>query len=318
MPPSSPLSQDVSETAEDLAIRSVLCVTKACNDDAAVLGRDICAWLQERGVAVRQVENPESRGRHEKALGSALEELAPGPELVLVLGGDGTMLSVARRNDCLAPLLGVNLGRVGFLTELCPDDWRTRLGAVLHKGVNICERMALEYEVQRAGCGGPVSQGRVVNDLVVSRGTLARLVPLQVTVDGEHLAVVRSDGLIVSTPTGATGYAVSAAGPLLHPQVKAYCVTAICPFMREFHPLVLPEDAVLELEVLESSAEVFVTQDGQEGFQVFCGDRITVRRARQGLCIVRLESPSYFAKLKAKGFVRELAPREHNPGADAS
>ncbi len=298
------------------AIRSVLCVTKACDQDAAELGKHICAWLSERGMDVRQAENPESRGPHEKAMAQALRELSPGPQLILVLGGDGTMLSVARRLDCQAPLLGINLGRVGFLTELCPDDWQNRLGSVIEKGVTICERMALEYEVSRAGCGTPLSKGRVVNDLVISRGTLARLVPLQVTVDGEHLAVVRSDGLIVSTPTGATGYAVSAAGPLLHPQVRAYCVTAICPFMREFHPLVLPEQAVLELEVLESSAEVFVTQDGQEGFQVFCGDRITVRRATRGLCIVRLESPSYFAKLKAKGFVRDLANKEFGSGAE--
>lgn len=297
----------MAKTSNDSpAITSVICITKAGDADATALGNEIVAWLEDMGVAARQVENPESRGVLEKALEDALREFAPGPGLFLVLGGDGTMLSVARRSDCRAPLLGVNLGRVGFLTELCPMDWSDRLGKVITQGVKVCERMALEYEVARAGCGGPVAKGRVVNDLVVSRGSLARLVPLQVTVDGEHLAVVRSDGLIVSTPTGATGYAVSAAGPLLHPQVEAYCVTAICPFMREFHPLVLPQQAVLELEVLESSAEVFVTLDGQEGFQVFCGDRVTVRRARQGLCIVRLSEPSYFEKLKAKGFVRDF------------
>ncbi len=287
------------------AIRSVFLITKAGDPHAVALGDEMALWLHERGIAITRAENPGTLSSCETSFPEL--EHGPEPDLVLVLGGDGTMLSVARRLKCRAPLLGVNLGKVGFLTELCPADWRERLGPVLERGVGPCERMALAYTVLRPGEARPLAEGRVINDLVVSRGALARLTPLHLAVDGEEVAVVRSDGLIVSTPTGATGYGVSAAGPLLHPALGVYCVTAICPFMREFHPLVLPAEAALDITVLESAAEVFLTLDGQDGLKLRSGDRIEVRRAARGFSIVRLEGSSYFAKLRAKGFVREHA-----------
>lgn len=292
------------------AINSVLLITKAEDSRAHKLGNEMVTWLKERGVAVRQVENPESRAALELAFDDAVQDIGPEPDLVLVLGGDGTMLSVARRLQCMAPLLGVNLGKVGFLTELCPTNWKNALAEVIKNGVQISERLALEFEVLRENHDKPLFQGRVINDLVVSRGALARLVPIDVTVDGEHMALVRSDGFIVSTPTGATGYGVSANGPMLHPALQAYSLTAICPFMREFNPLVLPQEAVLELKILATTADIYLTMDGQEGYRLECGDIVRIRRAEKGFCIVRLGGASYFATLRAKGFVRETMPGE--------
>ena len=276
-------------------VRSVLIMTKTGHAFALDLGREMAEWLQERSVASMVVENGTKPWP---------EDLAARYDLVLVLGGDGTMLSVARHMPGpRVPLLGLNLGKVGFLAEMCPTDWREKLSQILDNGLNVRERMALNFEVERGG--EVLHSGRAINDLVINRGALSRLVNLDLHVDAMHVGVLRSDGLIVSTPMGSTGYGVSAGGPVLHPDLEGMGVTPICPFLNEFPPLVLAAGSVLTALVLPTTAKVFLTVDGQEVHELEEGDRLTARRCKKGLSFVLVNGASYFDKLRAKGFIRQ-------------
>lgn len=277
------------------SVRNVLIVTKTGHVSALDLGRSIAAWLAERSVASHVMEN---------GVAAWPEDLAETFDLVLVLGGDGTMLSVARHiPGPKVPLLGLNLGKVGFLAELCPKDWREKLSKILDSGLNIRPRMALTYAILRDG--ETISSGRAINDLVINRGGLSRLVNLDLFVDEVHVGVLRSDGLIVSTPMGSTGYGVSAGGPILHPNLEGMGVTPICPFLNEFPPLVMPASSTLAALVLPTTAEVFFTVDGQEVLPLVEGDRVEIKRCPEGLSFVCVKGSTYFAKLRAKGFIRQ-------------
>ncbi len=278
-------------------VHSVLIVTKSDDPEAWALGLEIAAWLESRTVAAQVVEN-----RREDGLESLLS--SPAPDMILVLAGDGTLLSVARRTlGQSIPLLGLNLGKLGFLAGTCPRNWKGALSKILQKGAMVSERIVLRYEVRREG--EAIRSGMVVNDLVLNRGILARLVNLELWVGKERLGALRADGLIISTPTGTTGYTFSAGGPLLYPSLDVYAVTPICPFLNEIRPLVLPGDAVLRAVVLECDADIYVTLDGQDGFPLAHGDEVSVTPADVGLHFVSLDEESYFGKLKAKGFIRD-------------
>ncbi len=283
-------------------VSDVLIVTKSANTTASSLGQEIADWLSGQGVRAQAVENNSSDGSQ---AGDSFQEMSLDtrrPDLVLVLGGDGTLLSVARKSVAAGlPLLGLNLGKVGFLTELTPDNWREKLERILKGECVIREHLALEYELQR----GPrtVARGTVINDVVIARGGLARLVSLRLWANGEKVGCMRADGLIISTPTGATGYAVSAQGPLLFPGLQAISVTPICPFLGEFHPLVMPADAELCVEVYDTTTRIYLTLDGQEGIALINNDQIRVRRAGKGFCLAQLDNSSYFKKLRGTGLI---------------
>ncbi len=283
-------------------VSDVLIVTKSANNAASALGQEIAEWLSIRGVRAQAVENNPSSG---KQSGNSFQEMSldtQRPDIVLVLGGDGTLLSVARKSVAAGlPLLGLNLGKVGFLTELSPDNWQEKLERILKGECTIREHLALEYTLER----GPriVTSGTVINDVVIARGGLARLVNLRLWANGEKVGSMRADGLILSTPTGATGYAVSAQGPLLFPGLQAISVTPICPFLGEFHPLVLPGDAELCVEVYDTTTRIYLTLDGQEGIALINNDRIHVRRAEKGFLLAQLDNSSYFKKLRGTGLI---------------
>lgn len=292
------------------AIQSVLIIPKARHLAALELARTIADVVASYGVAAVVWENCEDLTRGRRGLREVAASLPTPPGLCLVLGGDGTILSVARKMDGLdIPILGVNLGKLGFLTELSSDDWRALLPQILKEGPVVKRFIKLDYRVFTCEDGReksqPTQQGRVVNDVVVTRGALARLVNLELCVDGKRLGLVRADGLIVSTPIGSTGYAVSAKGPLVHPQLEVVSITPICPFIREFHPLVLPASSVVSIQIRENTADVYLTLDGQEGFPLATGDRVEITRSATDFPIVWLATSSYFAKLKAKGFLRD-------------
>ncbi|AAS96364.1 NAD(+)/NADH kinase [Nitratidesulfovibrio vulgaris] len=279
-------------------IRSVLIVTKPGHPTALDLAQDIGVWLTRRGVSCRILEGP----------GEALplRQLAADAGLVLVLGGDGTMLGVARRlAGTGVPLLGINLGRVGFLAEVPAGEWAATLERLLAAPLRVERRLALRFGVERGGV--EIFQGDAVNDVVINRGALARVITLDIDVDGERLAGLRADGLIISTPTGATGYAVSARGPLMDPALDAFTVTPICPFLGNFPPLVLGGGSVCSVRIREQGTEVHATIDGQEGIALRSGDRITLTGLRDGLCFATLGGGGYCARLRACGFVRDHA-----------
>jgi len=272
-------------------------------DDAAAEG--VCAamtaFLAERGVSFETCEHcPDSPSG---VPGSG--ELPAGPfDLAVILGGDGTFIGSARRLLPLEiPLMGVNLGRVGFLPQLERDHWRPWLARVLDSGFRAAHRLVLSSRVVRGG--GTIHTGLVINELVVSRGELARLIRLAVSLDGVDVSSLRADGLIVSTPTGSSAYGASAGGPLVHAGLKALCVVPVCPFLNSFKPLVFPADGVVAVRVEEQAGEVNLTEDGQGVVRLAPGDEVVVERSPVDLLVVDLGPEAYFEKLKKHGFLTE-------------
>lgn len=277
--------------------RSVLLVTKRGHEHALRLADDISSWLTGRGTPNEFTENLED-------LSTCLPRLTPSPTLILVLGGDGTMISVSRKlcGDHVA-FLGINFARVGFLTECPKDSWETALEAIFEHGATISSRMLLDINLVRNGKS--VLSTVAVNDVVVGRGRLARLVNLALFYEEERIAALRADGLILSTPTGSSAYSYSAGGPLIYPEMDVICTTPICSFLTEIKPFIFPADKNIRVQLDEQTMEAFLTVDGQSGYPLVKGDQVQVTRSARRMDLVVSPDFSYFQKLRAKGFLQE-------------
>lgn len=275
-------------------IHRVDVVTKTGNKQAFALGFEIRTSLEALGVSASifqnsEYENPEQRGK-------------PRPDMVLVLGGDGTLLSVVRTlGDRQVPVLGMNFGQVGFLTELSPEGWQASLEKIVLGDYHLSPRIMLHYDLLREG--SLIEQGRVANDLLVGRGGTARLIRLRLWAETAAMGTVRADGLIVSTPVGSTAYAAAAGGALISHELKVMEICAVCPFMSGFKPLILPSRTRVTIQVEPSSSEVYLTLDGQSGTRLRAGDRITIRESQISLQSVQLARDTYIQKLCQKGYL---------------
>jgi len=277
-------------------LNSFLVMTRSGDASALALGQEVSTWLLSRAARATLCE-------HRSARGAACQLPEGGFDAVLVLGGDGTLIGVARASLGQGlPLLGLNLGRVGFLAEPA-GDWQQSLAALLSGAYALSRRVCLAYDVLRRS--ETVCSGLAINDLVVSRGELARLIRLLVLRDGERVGAMRSDGLIISTPTGSTAYGFSAGGPLVHPEMAALCLTPVCPFLNNFRPVVLPADGEISVVVEDQAGEVRLSVDGQRSFALEPGDVVRARRAPHDLLLAETDKTSYFAKLASKGFFTE-------------
>jgi NAD+ kinase len=226
-------------------------------------------------------------------------ELPGKVDLIVVLGGDGTLLSVARLVDGLdVPILGVNLGGLGFLTATTLEALFPTLEAVLRGEYTAEERLVLVASLARAGV--PVTEQLALNDVVVAKGALGRLIDLEVRADGQPMTAYRADGLIIATPTGSTAYNLSAAGPILFPTMDAVVLTPICSHTLTNRPIVLPASAQLEVTLLTEAPEVVLSVDGQPGPPVAAGDVVHVRRAGARIRLIRDPRKSYFEVLRTK------------------
>jgi NAD+ kinase len=216
-----------------------------------------------------------------------------------VLGGDGTLLSVAREMGARQiPILGVNLGSLGFLTDVALKDLYSTLEAILAGEAAIDPRMMLEAELVRKG--ESVASGIVLNDVVITKGAIARIIELAVEVNKQFVAVVRADGLIVSTPTGSTAYSLAAGGPILYPNLDAIILTPICPHTLTYRPVVIPDQAEIELTLRGTSSEVYVTFDGQSALLLHPGDVVLARKSRYSVKLLSLRDKNYFQVLRHK------------------
>jgi NAD+ kinase len=222
--------------------------------------------------------------------------------LVLVLGGDGTLLSMA---DCIGraglnvPILGVNFGSLGFLTEVTLPELYPALEAALAEKTHIEERLTLHAAITRVGAE-PTSD-IAVNDVVINKGARSRLIDLSISVQDGLVTTVRADGLIIATPTGSTAYNLAAGGPIVQPNVDALVLTPIAPHTLTNRPIVIPASSTVRVKpVMDERDEVFVTFDGQAGCELHAGDEISVCRARQPMRLVRPATRSYFEVLREK------------------
>ena len=239
---------------------------------------------------------------------------APSPDLdlLITLGGDGTLLRGARLlNGAHTPILGLNLGRVGFLTTAAPDSLDRALDSIVRHAYTTEPRLTLQSTITGKGSKTPDRvEPLVLNDVVVHKGGVARVLRLKVSVDGDEVAQYSADGIIVSTPTGSTAYSMSAGGPIVAPTVDAIVVTAICPHTLAVRPLVLGATAVVTIQPIPPwSDEVLVSFDGQVGTPIQPGERLEVRRAERPILLVRLGPESFFKRLRRKLHWGDLSDR---------
>lgn len=239
-------------------------------------------------------------------------DLTPAPEgafrqadLCVVLGGDGTLLRAARLlGDGEVPLFGVHLGSLGFMTEIPVDEAQSRLAEVIEGRFEVQPRIKLDVRLCRAAPADADApsppQAQVLNEAVVMKGALSRIVELDTWIDGLPVASFRADGVIVSTPTGSTGYSLSAAGPILDPTLSAILVTPICPHTLAQRPLVVPGCRRVELTLKPGCSEVFLTLDGQRGWPLRPLDRIRIEVARSRVMLVRNPSLDFFTILRSR------------------
>jgi NAD+ kinase len=218
---------------------------------------------------------------------------------VVVLGGDGTFLSVARLVGNLpVPLLGINVGGMGFLTEVSLRDRYVLLEEILARRYEVEERMRLRATLKRGG--ETVADITVLNDVVINKAALARIVDLEVSIDGRYFTTYRADGLIVSTPTGSTAYNLAAGGPIVYPTARAIILTPICSFSLSNRPLVLAGTSRVEVEVITKETEATLTGDGQVGELLRPGDRVTVEPAPHPQRLIKTRQEDYFSTLRNK------------------
>jgi NAD+ kinase len=220
-------------------------------------------------------------------------------DAVVVLGGDGTFLSVARSlEDLTVPVVGVNLGGLGFLTEISTASCFQEIEAILEGRFEIEERMRLEVLIRREG--EDIFSQSVLNDVVISKGALARILDLKTMIDGRYLTHYRADGLIVSTPTGSTAYNMSAGGPIVYPTTSAIILTPICPFALTNRPIILPPQVTIQVAFSDSGEHVTLTCDGQVGCALDSTDQILISVAPNPLRLIKTPSVDYFRILRTK------------------
>jgi NAD+ kinase len=258
----------------------------------------LLSWLEEHGV--RAVLDPETAGSlRDDGLGKTRHQVAEQADLLLVLGGDGTLLAAAREAALRGvPILPVNMGSLGFLTSFTVDELYPALEATLAGESTINERVLLL--VERVNRGETLTRQRVLNDCVVHKGTLARMIELELYVDNGFVCRYRADGLIVATPTGSTAYSMSAGGPIVHPMVESILITPICPHTLSDRPVVIHDTSMIELRVAESSESAFLTLDGQTGVPMQVGDRVRITRAEERLKLIQPPNKTYFEILRSK------------------
>ena len=282
----------MSDTSE---FRRVGLVAKRTSPEALKAATEVAEWLSRRGLEVAFDETVAAADSGEPMVGF---DPAAGYDLVVVLGGDGTLLSVARGLQHEVPILGVNLGSLGFLTDVGRGELYPALVDLLAGSYQIEQRALLDVRLARAGGGG--ASWRVLNDAVITKSALARIVELTYRIDGHMLAACRSDGLIISTPTGSTAYNLSAGGPILDPQLPVVVLTPICPHTLTLRPIVVPDSSVIEVTLETPREEVFLTLDGQEGAPLDQGDRVSVRRSEANVRLVKTSAHRFYDGLRDK------------------
>jgi NAD+ kinase len=260
-------------------------------------------WLDER--AIELVGGPEiERERIEHETGCAIsevphDEIAATADLMLVLGGDGTMIATARMiGDREVPVLGVNYGGLGYLAEFRIEELYHALESILSGNFRLDKRVMLDVELKRRD--ESITRKRVLNDVVINKSALARIIEIEAYLNQHFVNSFRADGLIISTPTGSTAYNLSAGGPVIFPSMNAVVITPICPFTLSNRPIVVPDNATIELLLKTAQEEVTLTLDGQVGFELNVEDRVVIRKSSVTFNLVQPSNRNYFDVLRDK------------------
>jgi len=273
-------------------------VAKVASRDAVHTAHELAEWLRRRGLtAALDPATLRARGMQDAAGEPPFLPAEPW-DLVVVLGGDGTLLAAARTLAPGVPILGVNLGNLGFLTEINRGELYPALVEVLEGRFTSEERSLFDVELRRRS--GEPSRFRVLNDAVITKSALARIIELTLQVDGHLIARFRSDGLIISTPTGSTAYNLSAGGPIVNPLLPVAVLTPICPHALSMRPIVVPDDAPIEVTLETRREEVYLTLDGQEGTSMGFGDTVSITRSGATVRLAKVSGRRFYESLRAK------------------
>jgi NAD+ kinase len=274
-------------------IEKVGFVIKPHAPDIEKILTELIAYLEKRGMECRLEEAAAEKLK--KGKGIPREKLPEKVDLVIVLGGDGTLLSIAHlaaQKD--VPVLGVNLGKLGFLTEVPLDEMYLTLDAFLGgEEETVSPRQILEATIKD-------KVYYCLNDVVINKGALARMIQCRIWVDDKQILSLRSDGLIISTPTGSTAYSLAAGGPIVYPNIPAVVISPICPQTLAFRPMVIPSSSRIKVGLLTGGEEVYLTLDGQRGNLLGKNDEVDVRRSDFELRLVSSPKRNYFDLLQQK------------------
>jgi len=278
-------------------------IAKQNKPEAIPIARNLVEWLQPKKIEVYMEEGmvkqfqPPLAGPHLNSI--RREDIPRKVEMIIVLGGDGTLLSVARLvGDHDVPILGVNLGGLGFLTEITLEELYRVLAKVVQGDFVTDERVVLNASVIRRG--ERMAEFIVLNDAVINKGALARIIDLETTINGEYLTTFKSDGLILSTPTGSTAYNLSAGGPIVYPSLHCIIITPICPHTLTNRPIMIPDDVEIRATLKTKQQEVILTLDGQQGFTLEFEDVVEVKKAEGHIFLIKSPYRHYFEVLREK------------------
>jgi NAD+ kinase len=281
-------------------MRTVGVVVKRGHPQAIALAQRLIGWLGDNGLAA--IVEDASAAEIGCSAGGSKEQIIASADLIVVLGGDGTLLSVARHmRERPVPLLGVNFGQLGFMTALTADELLPAMKQIAAGKFRVDERMVLDVSLKRDS--KEIFTRQVLNDAVISKGgALARIIDLDTWVDGQPLCAYKADGLIVTTPTGSTAYSLSAGGPIVHPTVGVIVLTPICPHTLTQRPLVLPDTAVVTVRVRsrDGDDDTVLSLDGQSGTPLTNADAVEIRKGRGYVPLVQSEDRTYSDVLRSK------------------
>jgi NAD+ kinase len=288
---------------EQITVRRIGVLVKPRQPDALQTICRLVEWCAARGIVVSCGPRMEC-ARVEEETGCKVEvmehpEMVESADLIVVLGGDGTMIAAARLiGDRGTPVLGINYGTLGYLAEFTHEEMIPALEAAIAGGYEPDHRLMLSAQVWRGG--QKLLHDRVLNDVVISKSALARIIEIEARIDGRFVNRFRADGLIISTPTGSTAYNLSAGGPVIYPSMSAVVITPICPHTLSNRPLVVSSESEFELTLKTPNEEVALTLDGQVGMPLEAEDRVVVRKSAMTFNLIQARARNYFDVLRSK------------------
>ena len=269
---------------------------KPHKEDVKHTASRLANWLRMRGITVALEDH---LGDIPPDPHPSREELSGNADMIIVLGGDGTLLSVARAvGNNRVPILGINMGGLGFLTDITLSEMFPLLEEILEGNYTIRHRMLLRTTITRKN--GTEKTFQALNDVVINKGALARIIDIKAAINGEYLTTYRSDGLIVATPIGSTGYSLSAGGPIVCPGVKGIIITPICPHTLTNRPILIKENDTVTLTLLSKEDEVIVTVDGQVGHPIGYEDTVNIAKSKNSIAMIVPPGKNYYEILRTK------------------
>lgn len=278
-------------------IKTAGIVVKSGHEEAFSTAGELAAWLKDHSIEV--TEEPVCPSEVNDDESSPVRSKCAEADLLIVLGGDGTMIATARVfGDGDSLVLGVNYGSLGYLTEFRIEEMYSALELILAGNYKIESRVMISAEHWRGD--EMLAKARVLNDVVINKAALARIIEIKVSLNSQFVTTYRADGLIISTPTGSTAYNLSAGGPIVYPSMNAFVITPICPFTLSNRPIVVPDDAEIEITLDNENEGVILTLDGQIGHTMMTGDRAVIRKSSTTFDLIQPPNRNYFDVLRNK------------------